>query len=441
MISLENTALQQALQLAQSPELRLMMQKSPLPYDVTDLIRLISEDAGKRADVARALELSPETLQQCLIDYYHNICLYPGSSPERILALNPAAELRLAKEHHRLLIKWLHPDRNPDNAVLAEQVNRAWSQLKATRNVPPPVISSNATPADLPKWQPQAAPAVKSRFPLFLALLAVAGLALLLLATLPDREIYSGIDEQAGKQASDKAISAPNSKEMPELNQLASASWAEQSPAKTEALAAPSEQISPQQAIPSSIPPEKTAKSSSAEPSLLSPLTQPTQALPAPAAKDAMAGQEPPKAITQQQAAEPIMPAVIVQSFETKVFAEPVSQAEAAALVKSFQQHYRQGDTSEFMRLFSSGAQNNRGDRAAIEADYRRLFEASYFREVSLSNMQWQGSQEGLRLNARFVSRVQRESDRTPVKNKGGLSLQFIREAGQARIHRILITP
>ena len=147
-------AWQQARALQDAPETLFALRAAPLPEGMTALIRLASA-GGPEADTAGA--------------YLQAVCLYAGSPPWRCLGLAPGADPALAKEHHRLLIKWLHPDRNPEAQVLAERVNAAWQALKA-----------GALPLPVPRHAPPPMPPrARSRFPLFLAGLLAAAQALI----------------------------------------------------------------------------------------------------------------------------------------------------------------------------------------------------------------------------------------------------------------------
>ena len=42
-------------------------------------------------------------------------------------------------------------------------------------------------------------------------------------------------------------------------------------------------------------------------------------------------------------------------------------------------------------------------------------------------------------MNARYLAKVQRDSDLLPVKNKGMIELDFVEEDGRARIRRIAL--
>ena len=96
------------------------------------LIRLASDEGERKKDLAQVLEIDESQLQIAATNYLMQICLYPGSSDLRVLGLNSAANLTVVKEHHRLLLKWLHPDRNSHNQAMAERVNQAWSALEST---------------------------------------------------------------------------------------------------------------------------------------------------------------------------------------------------------------------------------------------------------------------------------------------------------------------
>ena len=99
-------AIDQALLLQKQPGLAAAFRSAALPDGMAVLIRLASDEGGRRKDLAQLLELDEGQLQSAAADYLLTICLYPGSDHLRTLGLNPPADLSTAKDHHRLLLKW-----------------------------------------------------------------------------------------------------------------------------------------------------------------------------------------------------------------------------------------------------------------------------------------------------------------------------------------------
>lgn len=422
-------AIQQALLLQRRPEVLFGLQQSPLPEGMADLIRLASDAGVFRERMAQASGLDAALLQQAAAGYLRSICLFPGSHGPRVLALNDAHDMRLAKDHHRLLIKWLHPDRNPHNQALAERVNQAWSQLKAKR----PAVLAGVTAEPWPA-QGRRAP-LKSRFAWFLGGLAGLSALLLLLSLLPEQEVYvSGIDADkalgaTGPDSAEEGADAP-------LAALRHVAWAE-----------PTREAATPRAAPRPAPARKSDPEKPAAAGTFS-ASPPGMAAADPVVKTqtpvtAVAGPTPRP---DKPAAKPLPPAAPIEAAQAASVApaEPpraqgLAVADAKAMLPLFIGRYRQGDIEGFMDLFSRGARNNRGDRAAIAEDYGRLFAGSQRRELDVSQLQWRSQDGDIVLRARYRSKVRRAADMPTVTNKGRIELVFVAENGEARIQRILI--
>ncbi|MEY3359806.1 MAG: hypothetical protein RI923_1066, partial [Pseudomonadota bacterium] len=173
------SALQQAIRLRDQPALLTDLQRAPLPPDMGGLIRIATGDAA-----------ASDSDRLAAAGFLEQVCLHADADPRRRLALLAHDDLLVARTHHRLLIKWLHPDRNPDHQVLAERVNSAWTSLKN----PVPMA-----PAEFPDMAVM--PVRRSRFPLFLGVLLLAASALLVVSLLPDAPVYVDGAEQAKEPA------------------------------------------------------------------------------------------------------------------------------------------------------------------------------------------------------------------------------------------------
>ena len=108
-------ALDAALALARTPRLAPRMRARPLPDDVIDVLRLLAGDAEameRARDFARPLGAvrRRDLLAACEL-YVQQVVLHPQACPWRALGLAPGADRELARDHFRLLMLWLHPDR------------------------------------------------------------------------------------------------------------------------------------------------------------------------------------------------------------------------------------------------------------------------------------------------------------------------------------------
>lgn len=378
----DTAAWQQAKALRDAPKRLFALRAAPLPEGMTALIRLASTD-GPEADTAGA--------------YLQAVCLYAGSPPWRCLGLAPGADPARAKEHHRLLIKWLHPDRNPEARVLAERVNTAWRALKAGA-LPVPVPVPRHAPPPMP-------PPARSRFPLFLAGLVAATAGLLALSLWPQAEVYPEI-AVPGVVISDAAPAL-------EATAPAEAAWISDTPAATSPVA-------------------ESAVAAMAEPVAATPMSVVQVNTP----------ESPPAPRSSNPAGAPPVPLAAAP-----VSAEPVAMAASSvpdrlqgeALLRAFEQRYADGDLAAFMALFSAEASNGRGDVAEIRRDYRRLFQRTRQREIAFSQARWRPGDDTLSVRLRYRAELGFGAARAPAAQQGGLELALALEDGQPRIVQYLL--
>lgn len=379
----DTTAWQQATALRDAPERLFALRAAPLPEGMTALIRLASTD-GPEADTAGA--------------YLQAVCLYAGSPPWRCLGLAPGADPALAKEHHRLLIKWLHPDRNPQARVLAERVNAAWQALKA-----------GALPVPVPRHAPPPMPPrARSRFPLFLAGLLAAGVLLLALSWWPQDQVYpeSALPGPLVSAGEGAAATAPHGLPL----------WAPEpaAVAGVKASTAPA---------PAAAPVEAARAVSAAVVS-------------APAGPAMRAPEPPAPPISAPQASIVVEPVALMA---TEPNARAPARAQGEALLREFEQRYADGDLAAFMALFSADASNGRGDVADIRRDYRRLFQRTRRRDIVFSQARWRPGDDTLSVRLRYRAELGYGGGRAPAAQHGGLELALALEDGRPRIVQYLL--
>ncbi len=105
-------AIELALDLYRHPTKVKAVRKAALPIDVLKLVRIV---AGSDDEIS-ALNLtdlkSPTEMRDAAVFFIQQIMFQPNSAPHRVLGLGENASLQEIKDHKRLLLKWLHPDRN-----------------------------------------------------------------------------------------------------------------------------------------------------------------------------------------------------------------------------------------------------------------------------------------------------------------------------------------
>jgi hypothetical protein len=105
-------ALDVALDMMQRPLLAKHAQRTPLPEDVLQLIRIA---AGSEEDVAwasRTRARANDEIREAAVTFLQQVLFCPGADNFRLLGLGPSATAEELHEHRRWLLKWLHPDRN-----------------------------------------------------------------------------------------------------------------------------------------------------------------------------------------------------------------------------------------------------------------------------------------------------------------------------------------
>lgn len=452
-------AIDQALLLHQNPGLAEEFKRNALPDGMATLIRLVSDEGGRRRDLAVMLGIDEAVLQAAAIGYIQNVCLYPGSGDARSLGLNSTADLKAVKEHHRLLLKWLHPDRNPDHRELAEHVNRSWSAIKKGAqdlDYAPPV-TDNPDYRDVPPPMPSS-----GRFPLFLW--GVAGLSafLLILSLMPDSEIYVGSDEPAQVSGSD-AVATPVRQDAVD-EQIESridavkATFETPKPAEVakpagipKTTATSAKPVKPQpQALPQAKPTqaEAAAKTVRVAPAAIPAPAPKPQVLPAPAVemKTTAAIIKPAKAVkpVKSVAAETPMPTpqkALAPALAAGPSDKPAINMTTAgqALMLEFKRSYGAGDIASFMALFSDNARNERGGRQAIYEDYAKFFESSSSRKITFSRINCRPASQRVTCTAGYSTSVKRKGRLLPETVKGQIELQMSALDNRVLIDRIRI--
>lgn len=192
-------ALELALWLHRAPARRAALAGRPLPEGIGQLLRVAGGAPDHVAAAARITGEDEATTLEAVRFYLQQMLFQDDADAYRVLGLRPDATQDQAREHHRLLQHWLHPDRQGEDkweSAYAVRVNRAWGQLRTAQSrvaydtMLAAVSSSGRRPGSDPNpppvpelmMRPLSPPANRSRNLTLLVLLACAGL--LLVATL-----------------------------------------------------------------------------------------------------------------------------------------------------------------------------------------------------------------------------------------------------------------
>lgn len=126
-------ALDLALDLARMPALARALREQPLPSDTLVLIRIAAGCEETTRQAAARTGAQPGALREAAVYYLQQVLFSAASDSHRVLGVQPGAPRPQIREHLKWLMKWLHPDQDPDGweSVFAERVIRAWRDVGA----------------------------------------------------------------------------------------------------------------------------------------------------------------------------------------------------------------------------------------------------------------------------------------------------------------------
>jgi hypothetical protein len=123
-------AIEMALDLARMPALARNSVEPPIPQNIAELMSIAAESPGACREAAAATGETVPAVIDAARFYLQHALFRPDADSYRILGLRPGASRATARSHMRLLMQWLHPDRNGDlEAVYAERVLKAWREV------------------------------------------------------------------------------------------------------------------------------------------------------------------------------------------------------------------------------------------------------------------------------------------------------------------------
>lgn len=125
-------ALEQALTFISRTDLTATARQQPLPTGVTELLKICSGDNESLLAAQESSRHSQEDVRHAAEFYVQQILFAPDSDHYRILGVDPDDAESKIKLHYRLLVRWLHPDKNSSDweVVFSERINRAWHALR-----------------------------------------------------------------------------------------------------------------------------------------------------------------------------------------------------------------------------------------------------------------------------------------------------------------------
>lgn len=165
-------ALDVALGLLRAPALRGRLRARPLPAGVGELLAVASGSAESARQAAERSGHDAAELVEAARFFVQQVLLAEDADAYRVLGADRHADQATLRDHHRLLLRWLHPDRTDGpqwESALSARVNQAWNLVRSPsarerydQALPP--VAPGATPgpdagARPPAYPPPADPA------------------------------------------------------------------------------------------------------------------------------------------------------------------------------------------------------------------------------------------------------------------------------------------
>ncbi|HST45117.1 MAG TPA: DnaJ domain-containing protein [Luteimonas sp.] len=126
-------ALEWALALQQTPSRRAMVRAQPLPSDLTELLSIAGGSVASLESAARRVGVSEPAVLDAARFFVQQAMLFDGADAYRVLGVARSAHASRIRDHHRLLLRWLHPDRSSGgqwDSAFSGRVNWAWNLLR-----------------------------------------------------------------------------------------------------------------------------------------------------------------------------------------------------------------------------------------------------------------------------------------------------------------------
>ena len=138
-------ALRNAIAVHRQPLLARRMEQTHLPDGLIDVLRVAAEGKERALSFSDELGASVSEVHDACLFYLQAVVFHQDASDARLLALTEPFNPEVFRDHKRLILKWLHPDRNHNNwenklfnRVLsaAKRLERSMVQAELPQKVP-----------------------------------------------------------------------------------------------------------------------------------------------------------------------------------------------------------------------------------------------------------------------------------------------------------------
>jgi hypothetical protein len=451
--------------------------RAPLPPGVGVLLKLAG---GSEPDPECTALASPDELQAAALFFIEQVLFRHDSDHYRVLGIEPGASPEQIKEHHRLLMRVFHPDRENRaddwKDAFATRINLAYTALRdpharldydATLNPATRPGTKLAAARRARTYQPKPALS-RSRTsglpPLVLRYLpqwVLAGSALI--AVMVVGAVYLNNPSAPAAQQQEAALRAASPH--PDAGTATHAGEelfvAVGNPLQPPAVpAAAASQMKPPAPVPRPEPAARTVKVSarSAQPlqsgTRPAPTEHPEPRVPAvslspPTAPDALP--QPPASPVVQVAALAEPAALPVQQ-AAAVPAQPLpppaseraarqAQLDPDATLAQFMASFERGDTQAFMALFDEVAIGRAGGKSNIRREHESLFRSTELRHIEIDGMAWSREGDWIRGEGRYRKTLMRKGELVLRTETGVFRIQLVRHGDQALIMGLDLQP
>ena len=451
--------------------------RAELPEGIGRLLRLAG-GAEPAAEGLNGQAFVPATeIRQAARFFIEQVLLAHEADHYRVLGVRPDASLDEIKEHHRLLMRLFHPDREGAagdgwSEAFATRINLAYTALRQPRAR----AAYDAARRQAQKQQPRPSaprrrpeeregagfrlpPAVARNLPQLVlggfALLATLAVGVVYLTRPPAGAIGAGDDYGQGLPREAAAPSRHENAALERLREAVAEAPAQEAPAQEENKAA--QESTRLEATRQEAPP-RTADAPAAE-STEAVAKKPAET-PAPVVVVAAAPVVVERAPVQKSvvvrppverpAAAPLAVSAPAPAAETPrthaalpmvgtppEAASDTSRDELAALVGRLSASYERGDLEAFLALFDEEVRAEKGGKARIRSDYDTLFRSTASRQLLIYDVNWVREGDLFRGDGSFQARVLRPDEGAARVYSGSIRLEVHKRGNQPLIRGI----
>ena len=452
--------------------------RAELPKGIGKLLRLAG---GAEAEGVNGQAFVPAAeIRQAARFFIEQVLLAHEADHYRVLGLRPDASLDEIKEHHRLLMRVFHPDREGAaedgwSEAFATRINLAYTALRqpqaraaydaARRQAQ--TQQTHKPRQSAPRRRPEERegagfrlpPAVARNLPQLVlggfALLASLAVGVVYLTRPPAGAIGAGDDYGQGLPREAAAPSRHENAALERLREAVAEAPAQEAPAQeankaaqeSTRLEATRQEAPPRTAdAPAAESTEAVAKKPAETPApVVVVAAAPVVVERAPVQKSVVV--RPP---VERPAAAPLAVSAPAPAAETPrthaalpmvgtppEAASDTSRDELAALVGRLSASYERGDLEAFLALFDEEVRAEKGGKARIRSDYDTLFRTTASRQLLIYDVNWVREGDLFRGDGSFQARVLRKDEGAARVYSGSIRLEVHKRSNQPLIRGI----